>query len=67
MKITIDEKIVEQKGLSIEEFLLLLFLKVSDRTYSEVFGRFVLEGKVYYNNEAKEIKYEKDIYNNTNI
>lgn len=54
MKITIDEKIVEQKGLSIEEFLLLLFLKVSDRTYSEVFGRFVLDGKVYYNNEAMQ-------------
>lgn len=54
MKITIDEKIVEQKGLSIEEFLLLLFLKVSDKPYSEVFGRIVLDGKVYYNNEAMQ-------------
>lgn len=54
MKITIDEKIVEQKGLSIEEFLLLLFLKVSDRPYSEVFEQIVKDGKVYYNNEAMQ-------------
>ena len=54
MKITIDEKIVEQKGLSIEEFLLLLFLKVSDRPHSEVFEQIVKDGKVYYNNEAMQ-------------
>lgn len=54
MKITIDEKIVEQKGLSIEEFLFLLFLKVSDRPYSEVFEQIVKDGKVYYNNEAMQ-------------
>lgn len=54
MKITIDEKIVEQKGLSIEEFLFLLFLKVSDRQYSEVFEQIVKDGKVYYNNEAMQ-------------
>lgn len=54
MKITIDEKIVEQKGLSIEEFLFLLFLKVSDKPYSEVFEHIVKDGKVYYNNEAMQ-------------
>lgn len=54
MKITIDEKIVEQKGLSIEEFLFLLFLKVSDKPYSEVFEQIVKDGKVYYNNEAMQ-------------
>ena len=54
MKITIDEKIVEQKGLSIEEFLFLLFLKVSDKPYSEVFEQIVKDGRVYYNNEAMQ-------------
>jgi len=54
MKITIDDKIVEQKGLSLEEFLFLLFMKISNTSHSEIFEKLLQENKIYYNNEAKQ-------------
>lgn len=54
MKITIDDKIVEQKGLSLEEFLFLLFMKISNTSHSEIFEKLLQENKIYYNNEARQ-------------